>query len=258
MGKIYAKQVEPAFQDSRFVEDYLDGAYDGLSVFGYDDVPPLYDAAHEAVHNDLEQLADEAAEFIEDPRLAYELYVSDNPRRCKKAIAEKYFPRVDGKPYSTRDVHEICDLITAYAHIPAYNYGDARGVWHYVGDERLEIERRVLELVTRHEWVSTKIRGCCQGDVANVFYDRSKWAAADMDAIEARVWNTGSEWCVTDYDPEDPEAEPDGDEYYVYCSSWDVDDISEEIAEHEGCSPDYVVLYAFDGYMKTSKYKRVC
>ena len=65
--------------------------------------------------------------------------------------------------------------------------------------------------------------------------------------IETEYFNTGDEWKIDD----------NGDTFTVYTHSWRDDEKRQEIADAVGCDPSDVILYAFDGYEYTPKYKEV-
>ena len=66
--------------------------------------------------------------------------------------------------------------------------------------------------------------------------------AAEMAAIR-----NDDEWKIDD----------NGDTYTVYTHSWRDDEKRQEFADAVGCDPSDVILYAFDGYEYTPKYKEV-
>ncbi len=106
---------------------------------------------------------------------------------------------------------------------------------------------KALNLLTGGNWEFTKIRGYCQSDWQGVYYDSSKWSKDDIKALEIDYFNLGTGYdCYPADDPEDTTY------IYVY-----YDDAKKEISDCYGVKPDEVVIYQFDGYTKTPKYKLV-
>ena len=57
--------------------------------------------------------------------------------------------------------------------------------------------------------------------------------------------------------PEYQESPLNIDGYSFYCTLWSDEGIRKEIANAEGVDPADVVLYAFDGWIRTEQYKEV-
>ena len=121
-----------------------------------------------------------------------------------------------------------------------------------------EILCKVLSIVDSRAWDWQTIRGSCQSDWQEVFFPVDEWNEEALRDFETQYFNEGTEWLVDDgeYDPEnDSPLNING--YSVYCTSWSEDGIRQEIADAEGTSPENVVLYAFEGYIQTLKYREV-
>lgn len=98
-----------------------------------------------------------------------------------------------------------------------------------------------------------EIRGFNQGDYAEVY------APADTDRevikdIESIYFGTGTEVIVHDAE-EEPKDVSDISGLCLYTKAWDEDEIKQLVAEESGCKVEDVVLYIFDGYTQTPKYK---
>lgn len=90
------------------------------------------------------------------------------------------------------------------------------------------------------------IRGCSQS-AWQYFICPDAYGKEYRDEIECEYFNTGDEWNVN----------VDGCECTVYTHSWRDDEKRQEIADAVGCDPSDVILYAFDGYTQTPKYREV-
>ena len=107
-----------------------------------------------------------------------------------------------------------------------------------------------LQLITGDEYDAGTIRGCCQGDWNNIIYP-AKYGREWLENFEIEYFNTGAEWRIN-------EGSPDSDdEYYFYTHAWNDDGQRAEIAAAAGVDPSDVVLYVFDGYIKTAEYRTV-
>lgn len=114
---------------------------------------------------------------------------------------------------------------------------------------------RCLSLIYSTEFATKTIRGSSQSEWNTIYYDTDKINDEDIRIIESEYFNTGSEWIVHEGDepPHSPD-EVDGSAYY--CHTNDLDEVKKELAEYiDDCfSVQQIVLWAFDGYVKTPKY----
>lgn len=107
-----------------------------------------------------------------------------------------------------------------------------------------------LQLITGREYDAAQICGCCQGDWNNIIYP-SEYGREWLREFEIEYFNLGDEWRIC-------EGDPDRDEnYYIYTHAWNDDGKRAEIAAAAGVDPGDVVLYCFDGYIKTAEYRTV-
>lgn len=121
---------------------------------------------------------------------------------------------------------------------------------------------RALEIVCGGFWECGIIQGCCQSDWQEVFYDSETWTDEMLRNLEAFYFNTGSEWIAAEPSEEKltPEEIAEEGGAGVYCIEYMESKIKEEIKEYMGYKNDpavQVVLYQFDGYIQTPKYKEV-
>lgn len=232
--KVYAKQVAPEWQESPI---YIDGCFpDNIAVCGNRDFNSHAPELFERVYNTLEN--GELAEVLEYPKEWAEWY-----KNATEAITE-YLPAENGKKYSTNAIHALRGLVLDYSCCAC--------------SKENEIICKVLSIVDGRQWDWQTIRGSCQGDWQEIFYPANEWSREAIKAFETEYFNEGTEWIVADdgYNPE-IEMQDDINGYSVYCISWNEDGIKQEIADAAGTSPENVVLYVFDGYTKTAKYKEV-
>lgn len=112
-------------------------------------------------------------------------------------------------------------------------------------DEETGVFLDALRLITRKEYKSAVLRGSCQGDWQRIIYP-AEYSAEWLRAFEVEYFDLGTEWKVQEGD-DDPG-------FTMYCTT---DDPRAEIAETVNATPGDVILYEFDGWIRTPKYKAV-
>ena len=180
--------------------------------------------------------AGELAEMLEDPADLKQWY-----RNATEAITD-YLPPDSGNRYSTKAIHELKALVVQFS------------TCHSREENRILCA--VLSIVTGQIWEWGIIRGCCQSDWQEIFYPAAEWNKEAITAFETEYFNTGTEWIIHDEDTE-PESPGEISGYSVYCVGWNEDQIRKELADASGEAPENIVMYAFDGWTKTAKYKEV-
>lgn len=116
--------------------------------------------------------------------------------------------------------------------------------------DRFDGEKRILRalhLVTGKRYEKRTIRGSCQGDWQEVYYPVADYTREALDILETEYFNTGTEWII----------DPDGENYSMYCHSWDNAGIRQEIANEAGTTPENVILQVFTGWKRTPEYAEV-
>lgn len=241
--KIYARQISPEYQESPLFlgEEFwpegiiLDGNrdYHSHTIPAYDQIIRHFD--------------DMAYEWENDG--CYCTYEDGKPisHKCKheytiaEILRDYGFSRDDGKAWTTKQRHEWRLLME----------GDQAA-------DSDEVILAALQLMTGHKWDTATIRGSCQGDWQNVYYDVEKWSREALNTFETEYFNEGSEWIVHD-EAAEPESPEDISGYSIYCHGWNEDQIRQEIAEAEGKKVDEVeiILYAFKDYARIPIYEAV-
>lgn len=146
-------------------------------------------------------------------------------------VLDDYFPGWEGnKKKSSRLIHEWKEAILDCA-------------------DKMEEDAacRLLTLWTGKKHVWRSIRGCSQGDYAEIYFPSCGSAEKDdkyRNEIEAYYFNLGAEVEIHDGENEPNEAdEINGYWQYIPISYPNADEIKAYIAEMEGISPEDVVLY---------------
>ena len=231
--KIYARQIDPQYQDSRVFDDDGNGV-EYINVWGNKD----YQSRTSSVFDRVKECLD-AGELAEDIEAVMEKNPSAIYGNITEAINNQLW-RDDGKPYSTRQIGKLKQLVLRYSECRS--------------SEEDQILVDVLSIVTGEEWDYRNIHGCCQSEWNTVYYPVKYWTKESLDAFETMYFNTGSEWIVHegDTEPTSPE-EIDGCAYY--CVSWNDEGIKKELAEAAGGNVEDVVLYKYSGSVSIPTYK---
>lgn len=220
--KIYAKQVAPEYQESPlFMDEWPENVY----VFGN------------------RHYKDHGGEFIE------------NLKNSMYDAADELKRLLRGASYYDSFIDIINDLLPAPENKKEYSRAD-RLTWRAlllnfdagaIDDDAITA---ALQLITGDEYDAAQIRGSVQGDWNNIIYP-AKYGREWLKEFEIEYFNMGDEWRIC-------EGSPDSDDnYYIYTHSWDDDGKRAEIADAAGVDPADVVLYVFDEWERTPKYKMV-
>ena len=224
MSKVYAMQVDPAFQGM--------GICDSVEAIA--------------------EMFDFGDEFIIKGNRDYDGYASEKIKSILELLDDCYlenYEKLDElKEIETRTLNRserkrIIELLDYYDE-------------YYVDQEKFRCE--FLEAVTGKEWRSDTIRGCVQGEWQNIYYVKDGFSKNAIDEIEAYYFNTGSEWMI--FMPETKindvsELENLDCEFSTYCTEWLDDDIRQHIADECNVNPADVVLLVIDGYVQMPKYE---
>lgn len=214
--KIYAKQTPPEFQESPLFYDELCFP-DNVIVCGNRDY-----VSHKT---DLFRVIESALKnMLEEVGYGY--------NTITEAIMD-YIPPKKKARYSTKEINEIKNIIEDYVNCRNCDKDD------YLCD--------LLSIVDGRKWEHRTIRGVMQSEWQIMFYPVDEWCDKDIDHFEMEYFNTGTEWCVTEEGCETG--------YTMYLYSGHESDIKKEISERTGVETEDIVLYVFDGYVKTPKYK---
>ena len=225
--KFYAIQTQPEYQEPPL---YFEEWPENVFVFGN---RHYKDHGGEYIENIKNSMFDAADELKALPRGRswYNSFID---------IINDLLPAPENKKeYSRADRLKWRDLLSSFTY------------YHEINDD---IITTALELITGREYDAATIRGCCQGDWNNVIYPAEygrKW----LKDFEIEYFNMGDEWRITTSCPDDDSDDSDG--YYFYSHAWNDDEKRAEIADAAGVDPADVILYCFDGYIKTASYKVV-
>ncbi len=158
-------------------------------------------------------------------------------------LAEELFYLMQGQKQYT-DFSTILEAITGrddYTRAERKKWVDILRRWTET-DEETGVFLDALHLITRTEYAHSTIWGSCQGDWQNIIYP-AEYGAEWLRAFGVEYFNEGTEWEI---------EEEQG--LSVYCTTYNP---RAEIADAMGADPGDVILYAFDGWERTPKYREV-
>lgn len=220
--KIYARQINPAYQESPLFYD--DIFPNDIAVCGnreyIEHCPEVFNLVYSVLS------AGELAELLEDNNSLKNWY-----KNITEAITD-YLPPEKEK-YSTKDIGALKRLVLQYAECSSR--------------EEDSILCSVLSIVTGRKWDCRMISGCVQSEWNYIYYPIDEWSKAALEAFEVVYFNTGSEWIVDegDFNPEENDPEKISG-YSIYCTSWNDEGIKKEIADSTGANIDDVILFPFE------------
>lgn len=225
---IYARQINPAFQESPLAFfEYPDD----LCIFGNRDYTEHFPGVSGSVWNTLCN-----GDLLE----AWEDLTAGGIGRYDSwaAALADLLPPEGRSGYTRNERKKIPKLLERFA--DRYEEKDAFC--------------EILEIVTGKRWGWRTIRGCSQSEWNEVIFPVDSWSSEALNQFEAEYFNTGSEWIIHDGDME-PETPEDINGFCCYCYGWNADQIRDEIRDISGASEDdEIVLYQFDGVSSVAKY----
>lgn len=224
--KIYAKILNPEWYDYRVYEDCITESDDLIIEGGRE-----WTSFNTELVKRIENLINDYLGWD------YEHYYNNSI----KAYLNDMLPnKSNGKKLSPKEIHTIKQLLDDCGH-----------------NNETETIISILSIFKCEPYEVRWLKGCCQGECVKLYCPVS--TSNEMsDYIEAWYFATGNEVEIHDCDSE--VNEPDDIEGYTfYTSSWKVEDIKNEVLQWTNSNPNEteVVLYKFDGYIKTPKYKLV-
>lgn len=115
--------------------------------------------------------------------------------------------------------------------------------------DMIEAVADILSAVTGINFIVREIRGCCQGDYAQLIIPKEEATDDCVEEIEARYFNEGKEWSI--------ESEDDTDFFSnAFTYGYKDEDILKQIREQcDIADDDEIELWEFDDWEKTPKYK---
>lgn len=237
MGKkIYARQIPPEYQKSPLYWDYnrkdgldLSESWPEITLTGNRDScgykTPLFE--------DAEKIDEAADEWINGKEWTGETV------RIVDALRDYGIEKQNGKKWTPRELGEWKRLFQSWDRNP----------WDGRNAERRLLE--ALELITGEPYERDTLRGCSQGDYIECYYPRKKYSTADLERLEKEYFNTGEEWTIYN---EDPDENPDADQFSMYVYAWRDDEKRQEIADAAGGDPADVELHPFTGWTRSACY----
>lgn len=218
--KVYAVQIAPEYQDSPW------------DLFGYEQLE--IDKA--AIWGNCELKGCTFPEFIKVVEALGNMDWDDVGKYydSKQEMLLDQVPPVQKEEYTANEISEWDDVMQEYYH------------------DQYQAICMGLTLMMGKEYHYRQISGCCQSDWNYFFYPTDLYDDKMVRVVETEYFNTGEEWTVHEANTE-PESPNDVQGYSIYV----YDDARKEIAESEGVDPEDVILWTFDGWLRTPKYQQI-
>ena len=144
-------------------------------------------------------------------------------------------------PEWRKAAHEVHEVMQGFG---------LKGYEPYGEIDKAELAAAILTCATGNAWGVATIRGCCQGDYAQVIYDETD-RGIEIDEIEARFFGGGTEWEITN--------EAGEYEGMVYTWKWRSNEreaqIRQGVEDIVAAGPFDLMIREFDDYQYVPKYK---
>lgn len=237
MKKYYAKQIDPEYQTDNLFYNFKDkaGNYQTTMLDDFYNNNVVIDGNRDFISLTTNEY-DDIKNNIYDVALEYDAIKNkhggyygawDNFTQ----LINYYFKGV--KKYTTKDIHLWRLLLEEYMQ----NYNLTK-----------DIVIKALKLMTGITWRAFWLRGIMQSEYQSG-YASEYLTDKDLEYIEACYFNTGTEYIVFE-NKKDFNKNYNGVSYYI-CSY----DVKDALSALIGCDPKDLIIYDFDGYTKTPKYK---
>lgn len=248
MSKIYVKQINPEYQESpvnMMLSDFvtMDDNFPGLILVGnrvfHEYTNSMYDKWNDNWEDALDNLcALEEFKYNRDNDLEFnpDDYILDY--KTKREIIEDFFK--SEHEYTDAEIEQWCNILhdmeTCYQ------------------SEEYRLTLNALDLITGHKWDYATLRGCCQGDWQECYYDTALWSKEAIAEFECEYFNLGTEWVVHDRDTE-PSSVDDIEGYAIYTHDFKSNSTREELAQLIGCAEEDLVIYKYVGERRVPVYE---
>ena len=244
---IYARQIPPEYQESPLYFNDLCFPQD-IAVFGNRDFHEHIPEFFEDVKNELDNAT--IADDLDN------IDVKNNGGSSQYCYYESYqecindcIPPHNRDPYTDHEIQTLRKLINDYQYAPQGSKTEK------------EMLCKIISIATGQTWDYTCIHGCVQSDWNYIYYPDT-WTDDMVKRFEIEYFNMGTEWiihCADDAESEIPNDPEEIQGYTCYCHGCKDQEVKKEICKIDGreTDPEMVVLYAFDGWIKTPKYMRM-
>ena len=234
--KLYAKQVNPEYQESPMMLDCDVIDSNDIAMYGNEDynshMPDLFKTVVDTVEHDPDNIIFEMLRHASTDR----------------ELIEEVFQPVNKLRFSEADIAGIAYFLKDNWTNP--NPDDADCIVH------------LMTLITGHEWSTKVITGATQGEWQRVYYDSEVWSRKDLEFVENEYFNLGTQWDVVLMRDEDEKLSQEdmdfADPEYCYTHDGATNlDAKYELADDYGVDPADVTLYRIKGYKTVCVYEEM-
>lgn len=224
--KIYARQVNPEYQDAYIFDDEY---FNELIVAGND----RFCERNEDLLNEIDNAAEDIYNFV------YELTEHDTIEELTEVdcvqISEWLSEHYTTEKHTSWTIEELKRFISAFDEREEARYNGYR----LISKSPENLTAAMLSIYTGEKWECATIRGCSQSEWQTVYYSTEKYDKEDIEIFQVGYFNTGTQWIIHDKD-NTPQCAEDINGYNIYCYSYDP---RKEIAKECGVNPEDVILY---------------
>ena len=232
MKYIYLLQQDyENYIDTSIYYDFDDAAANGIIILGGRNFISYKSQEYERIEKYFDELVNEFEHITAGD--GYAVYNS-----LSVAVAE-YFPKANGGRYSTREIHEIKNIINQYN-----GYAES-------------IAAPLLSIITGKEYTARGLRGYSQGDYVDIIYPAGELNNDDIKYIEAIFFGTGSEYKIIE--SKSPltldEIQQTEDYYFDYFHEWSADEIKNKIATREELPRENIKIFEISRRYRVTHYE---
>ena len=231
--RFYMIQQDQEFLDTQYYFDFAEAAqFDGITILG-----GRYFADYKTdEYKMIEQAFDNILDEID--RITNKSIYAEYSTVTK--LFNDFIPKSDDKPYTTKQISQLKRIFKNY-----------QNSFHIAVIE-------LLELVTGKKHIRDVMRGCCQGDYAEIIYPAD--CRYNLDYLEACYFGTGTEYFCTSIESEKI-LKPDQIDFCelgfdtLYTTAWNTTQLKNEVKKHF-CLPDdaEIIIYNIDKIRMVKKY----
>lgn len=149
------------------------------------------------------------------------------------SVVNAYFPKSNGKKYTTKEVHKFKLLYEKIETERTYDFDD--------------YDCEILSLITSNKYNKKAIRGYCQGDYAEIVYPATI-ENETIDYIEACYFGTGTQYIIYEEETDDilsveQLANNCENVYFDYTALWNATLYKQNLAQRYNLPLENIIVY---------------
>lgn len=226
MKRIYAIQQNRDYIDTETYFDFKEESeYMKLAILGGRDFQDFKFEEFEKAEKYFDDFINEFESILKKDEYGFHYTYSE--------VVNAYFRKNNGKKYTTKEVHKFKLLYEKIETERTYDFED------YACE--------ILELMTGEKYEKTAIRGCSQGDYAEIIHPITI-TKDTIDYIEACYFGTGTEYCIYEEETQEilsvEELENNCDDFeFDYTALWNATLYKQELAKRYNLPLGNIIVY---------------